>query len=175
MQLSHIVCGMGISNITIVVKDNKVLVPKMILEIHRYIAAKLGLGIDALIEMDAAVTAMNNLGQTPLMLAAKSSCSLSSVTVLLKWGARVNNSDYNGKSSLHYAFEAYKEIMVLQRMVHGADLFAKFWRNSISLRKLSHGKKVGSSTIKHLKKKPDEKACYGTTSIQRWRWANTNL
>ena len=52
--------------------------------------------IEHLIAMDAAVTATNNLGQTPLMLAAKSSCSLSSVTILLKWGAIVNKRDHNG-------------------------------------------------------------------------------
>ena len=160
--VAHIVCGM---------RDQHVEILQLLLRTTKYVgtkddtgntplhyAAKLGHVnmIEALIEMDAAVTAMNNLGQTPLMLAAKSSCSLSSVTVLLKWGARVNNSDYNGKSSLHYAFEAYKEIMVLQRMVHGADLFAKFWRNSISLRKLSHGKKasaVGNSMETPEKKK----------------------
>ena len=90
-------------------------------------AAKMGhVGIvNILLINDAAATAVNETGWSPLMMACKHAYSLSTVVALVAGGAHINKRDYYGKSALHYAFEAYKESYTMKQFVGSAKLISK--------------------------------------------------
>ena len=84
--------------------------------------------VNILLINDAAATAVNETGWSPLMMACKYAYSLSTAVALVAGGAHINKRDYYGKSALHYAFEAYKDSHTMKQYVECAKLISKFWR-----------------------------------------------
>ena len=148
----HLVCGMSNENTDLV---------KLLLQggapvgardsdgnTALHYAAKMGHVsiVKRLLLNDAAATAVNETGLSPLMMACKHAFSLSTAVALVAvGGANINRRDYYGKSALHYAFEAYKESHTMKQYIGSARLISKVWKRWKRIQQIAD-KRHGSAT-----------------------------
>ena len=102
----------------------------------------------------------NRLGMTALMRACERAYSSNAVSILIKAGAQVEKTCDDGKTALHFAFKALKEIHEIRTLAISQGVISRF-----------HKRYCGSKGLLYRSKSETEEEQWKRENNGRWESA----